>query len=63
MNKVSMFCGAVLLSLCLSGCALVSHHTVPVEGGSKTTIGLFGLDVIDDCYPMLPIYVGVNRCK
>lgn len=63
MKKAMLVITTAALSMMVSGCALVSKHTAPADGGTKTTVGLFGLDVIDNCYPMLPIYVGFEQAK
>lgn len=63
MKKTMLVITAAALSMLASGCALVSTHTAPVDGGTKTTVGLFGIDVVDNCYPILPIYVGYEQTK
>lgn len=56
MRKTMLVLSALLISALVSGCALVSSHTTEVEGGRKTTVGLFALDNIDNGYPVLPFY-------
>lgn len=48
---------AAAAAVLMSGCALVGHHSVPVEnGGVRTTVGLLAVDAIGDGYPMIPLY-------
>jgi len=46
-----------------SGCALISRHTEPVEGGTKTTVGILGFDAIDNGSPMIPCYMRYDLTK
>ncbi len=61
MRKVFILLVVLSASVLLSGCALISKHTAPVEGGTKTTFGLLSLDKIDNGYPMLPVYSGFKK--
>ncbi len=54
---------ALLVSVLVSGCALVSSHTSAIEGGTKTTVGLFAFEKIDNGYPMIPVYSGFKQEK
>lgn len=54
---------ALLVCVLVSGCALVSSHTAAVDGGTKTTFGLFAFDKVDNGYPMLPVYSGFTKDK
>ncbi|MDD2598542.1 MAG: hypothetical protein PHO37_04880 [Kiritimatiellae bacterium] len=40
----------------ISGCTCVGTHVAGIEGGKKTTTGLFSFTAIDNGYPMLPFY-------
>ena len=62
MHKVALIMAAVL-AFVASGCALVSRHTAPVEGGKKTTVGILGIDAIDNGYPMIPVYQKFEQGK
>jgi len=59
----NVFTLLVVLSLSglISGCALVSKHTTAVSGGKKTTVGLLGIDSIDNGYPLIPVYSGFKQ--
>jgi uncharacterized protein YceK len=61
MRNLFVLLAALSASLLVSGCALVSSHTSAVEGGTKTTVGLFAIDKIDNGYPMLPVYSGFKK--
>ncbi|HNX34592.1 MAG TPA: hypothetical protein PKM57_08185 [Kiritimatiellia bacterium] len=63
MYKIVTLMVAVLWGVMVSGCAMVSRHTAPVEGGTKTTVGFLGFDAIDHGYPLLPFYSGFNQGK
>jgi len=46
----------ILAAGLISGCTCVGTHVSKVEGGKKTTSGLFAFPAIDHGYPMLPLY-------
>lgn len=63
MDKVvALLMAGVLLGL-VSGCAVVSRHTSPADGGTKTTVGLIGIDAVDNGYPLIPLYTGFDQGK
>ena len=63
MYKVAAMLVMVLITVMGSGCAMVSRHTAPEDGGTKTTVGLFGFGAIDNGYPMIPLYSGFTQGK
>jgi uncharacterized protein YceK len=56
MKKISSLFIIVLTTVFISGCTCVGTHVSKVEGGKKTTTGLFAFSAIDNGYPMLPFY-------
>ena len=63
MHKFVALMLAVLTVVMVSGCALVSRHTVPTENGTKTSLGFLGFDAIDNGEPMIPFYMWYNEGK
>ena len=63
MHKFIALMLAVLTVVMVSGCALVSRHTVPTENGTKTSLGFLGFDAIDNGEPMVPFYMWHNEGK
>ncbi|MDA3926719.1 MAG: hypothetical protein PF904_18695 [Kiritimatiellae bacterium] len=56
MKKVFALSIIVLAALIISGCTCVGTHKAKIEGGTKTTSGLFSFGAIDNGYPMIPFY-------
>jgi len=56
MTKLFTLTVITLAALLLSGCYCVGTHVSKVEGGKKSTTGLFSFDAIDNGYPMIPFY-------
>ncbi len=63
MHKVLLLAAAVVAAVMASGCAIVGRHSVPVEGGVRTTVGLFAFDAIGDGYPMIPCFSSIEFKK
>jgi len=56
MTKLFTLSAIILTALFISGCTCVGTHVSKVEGGTKTTSGLFSFSGVDNGYPMLPFY-------
>ena len=56
MGKLFALSAITLTTVLLSGCTCIGTHVAKVEGGTKTTSGLFSFNAIDNGYPMLPLY-------
>jgi len=56
MKKLFALAIIVSTALFISGCTCVGTHVSKVEGGRKTTSGLFSFGAIDNGYPMIPLY-------
>lgn len=63
MSKTMLVAAAVAVAGMVSGCALVGRHAAPVEGGSKTTVGLFSFESVGNGYPMIPVYSSFEQGK
>jgi uncharacterized protein YceK len=63
MHRIVALVMAAAMAAAVSGCALVSRHTGPVEGGSQTTVGFLGFEAVDNGYPMLPFYKSFTQGK
>ena len=63
MSKTMLLTAAAVVAGLVSGCTLVGRHAAPVEGGSKTTVGLFAFESIGNGYPMIPVYSSFEQGK
>jgi len=63
MHKAVALALVMATAFMVSGCAIVGKHSVPIEGGRKTTVGLLAIEGIGDGYPMLPFYTSVDLGK
>ena len=63
---MSKFFGAlfvVIVAFALSGCVAVSSHTATADDGTgkKTAVGLLGISMIDNGYPLIPVYTSYEQ--
>lgn len=56
MKKTLALSVIILTAVFISGCTCIGTHVSKVDGGKKTTTGLFAFGAIDNGYPMLPFY-------
>ncbi|MFO7937301.1 MAG: hypothetical protein R6V06_06825 [Kiritimatiellia bacterium] len=56
MKKAITLTAMIFTAMLFSGCYCVGTHKAQVDGGKKTTTGLFSFDAIDNGYPMIPFY-------
>ena len=63
MNKFFGALLVVIVAFALSGCVGISSHTATSDDGTgtKTAFGLIGLSMIDNGYPLIPLYTSYEQ--
>ena len=56
MKKLFTVAAIALTALFISGCTCVGTHQAKVEGGTRSTSGLFSFNAVDNGFPMIPLY-------
>lgn len=53
----------VIVAIAFSGCVGISSHTATSDDGTgkKTAFGLIGLSMIDNGYPLIPLYTSYEQ--
>jgi len=63
MYKAVAWALVAVTAVMVSGCAIVGKHSIPIEGGQKTTVGLLAIESVGDGYPMIPLYTSFDFGK
>jgi hypothetical protein len=63
MQKAGMLMLAAVAAMMFSGCVAIGRYTGPVQGGTKTTLGLIAIESVSDGYPMIPLYTHFQQGK